>query len=435
MITLIREGWGQENPAFRQLWTSRFVPDSTLEQQRWYNELQRVTTSPANAARLSLTSRDVDVSPLLPEIHVPTLVLHARGDAAVEFNHGREIAMGIPGARFVPLESRNHLLLGDEPAFQVFLQEVRRFLGTARPEAQDSMPGTPRRSLAEPSVAPGMRLGHYEVVSRLGAGGMGIVYEARDTKLRRSVAIKVLAQATAGSDDGHRRLLREARHAAALNHPNICTIHEVAQANGVDFLVMELVKGRTLNVLTGPAGLSAGAIRSYGIQIADAVAYAHTQGIIHGDLKGANVMVRGDGRLKVLDFGIARRIALEPSVFITTGPDSAIAGTPAYMAPEVLQGQAPDVRSDVWSIGVMLFEMATGHLPFRGGALDVVAAIARDEPQFQATGVSASLKRVIRRCLAKDPASRYPSAAELSADLAGMADARDWPILGGMFDR
>ena len=429
MLTLMRDGWGQENPAFRQVWTSRFVPDGTQEQQRWYNELQRVTASPANAVRLSMTSRDVDVSSLLPAISVPTLVLHARGDAAAPFELGRELALKIPGAQFVPLESRNHLLLEEEPAFHVFLTEVRRFLGTqAAADASRSGAFAP----SAPEVVPGTCLGRYEVVAKLGAGGMGVVYEALDTDLQRRVAVKVLARADALGDAARRRLLREARHAAALNHPGICTIHEVAEWRGVDFLVMELVTGRPLGAITPPRGLPLQLLRDYGIQIADALAHAHGHGIVHGDLKAANVMVREDGRLKVLDFGISRRIA--PAATNTFTGTSAIAGTPAYMAPEVLQGQPPDARADLWSFGVLLFEMATGRLPFQGSGLDIVASILRDEPHFAPDGVPRSLQRVINKCLAKEPSSRYSTAGEVSRALTHVGDA-GVPVLGGMFDR
>ena len=430
MLTLMRDGWGQENPAFRQVWTSRFIPGGTLEQQRWYNELQRVTASPANAVRLSTTSRDVDISSMLPSISTPTLVLHARGDAVAPFELGRELALGIRGAQFVPLDSGNHLLLEEEPAFQVFVAEVRRFLGVRLTVDAGAQPST--SGLPAPGVGPGTLLGRYEIVAKIGAGGMGLVFEAVDTQLQRRVAIKVLARTDDLGDEARRRLLREARHAAALNHPGICTIHEVAESHGVDYLVMELVIGRPLSVVAPPAGLPVSEIRSYGIQVADALAHAHGHGIVHGDLKAANVMVRDDGRVKVLDFGISRRTT-QTSTTTIAGP-SVIAGTPAYMAPEVLQGQTPGPRSDIWALGVLLFEMATGRLPFNGRGMDVVVSILRDEPQFSSARLPKALRRLIEKCLAKEPARRYATAAEVSSALVAVADA-DLPILGGMFDR
>ncbi|MGH9253973.1 MAG: alpha/beta fold hydrolase [Vicinamibacterales bacterium] len=436
MLTLIRVGWGQENPAFRQIWTSRFVPDGTLEHQRWYNELQRVTTSPANAVRLVEATRDVDITDLLPLVQVPTLVLHARGDAAVRFEHGQEVARGIPGARFVPLESKNHLLLEHEPAFQVFLSESRRFLGITRSSDLVEARAPETSAFTPTGLMPEDQLAQYQIESRLGAGGMGVVYKARDTKLRRHVALKVLSHA--GGEDGRRRLLREARHAAALNHHNICTIHEVGHASGVDFIVMELVVGRPLNTLTAAGPLPAAQVESLGTQIADALAHAHEQGVIHGDLKSANVVVRDDGRAKVLDFGIARRldpVAHDSTTLSATMPDDGVVGTPAYMAPEVLNGGPTDARSDVWSLGVLLFEMATGTLPFHGRGLDLCAAVLRDEPHFPRRGVSPGLMDIIRQCLEKQPERRVAGPAEVSKRLRRSDFGTGYPIFGGMFDR
>ncbi len=438
LLTLIRTGWGQENPAFRQVWTSRFVPDGALEHQRWYNELQRMTTSPANAVRLSLTSRDVDVMDLLPQIQVPTLVLHAKGDAAVAFEHGREIAAGIAGARFVPLDSKNHLLLEDEPAFEVFVREVRRFLGTGRHE-DDARRTGPEASPtpARPHPVPGTRLAQYEVGSELGAGGMGVVYRARDTRLERDVAIKVL-NAPAGDADARRRLLREARHAAALNHPSICTIYEVAEANGLAFIVMELVTGRPLSAITAAGTLRTAEVVSLGMQIADALAHAHTEGVVHGDLKSANVVVRDDGRAKVLDFGIARRtipVAKEHTTMTVAAPHGMLVGTPAYMAPEVLNGAVPDARSDLWSLGVLLFEMATGTMPFRGVGLDLIAAVLRDNVRLPKGSLPAGLPAIIERCLDRQPERRPISAAAVSAALRHIDSRSDPGSFGWTFDR
>jgi pimeloyl-ACP methyl ester carboxylesterase len=436
LLTLIRAGWGQENPAFRQIWTSRFVPDGTLEHQRWYNELQRVTTSPANAVRLVQATREVDVTDLLPHVQAPTLVLHARGDVVVQFEQGRDVAGSIPGARFVPLDTGNHLLLEEEPAFRTFLHETRRFLaaGEPGPDTQARRPGV--SASVHVSAEPGELLGHYRVESPLGAGGMGIVYQAWDTKLRRHVALKALAPTTGTSEDGRRRLLREARHAAALNHPNICTVFEVTAARGVDFIVMELVTGRPLSELTASGPLPVAQVESLGMQVADALAHAHERGVVHGDLKSANVVVREDGRAKVLDFGIARRV--EPAPAESMAPSAtlrgeAIAGTPAYMAPEVLGGRPPDARSDVWSLGVLLFEMATGAMPFCGKGFDLVAAILRDEPRFPRLGLSAGLTGIIRQCLDKRPEHRVPSAADVSKRLTDIEIG--FPSFGGLFDR
>ena len=436
LMTLVRAGWGQENPAFRQVFTSRFVPEGTIEHQRWFNELQRRTTSPANAVRLAQSSRNVDVTDLLPRLQVPTLVFHARGDAVAPIEYGREIAALVPGARFVTLESHNHLLLGDEPAFQVFLRETRRFLGIES-SADINASG---RHVGDTSgavrIGPGSQLGQYLIEGRLGEGGMGIVFRARDTKLRREVALKVLAGDAATGDDARRRLLREARHAAALSHPNICAVFDVAEAGGVDFIVMELVPGRTLRAMTSTGALPTELVESLGRQIADALAHAHAHDVVHGDLKSANVVVRDDGRAQVLDFGIARRLNRADAGDMTVEQTTAgqIAGTPAYMAPEVLSGSVPDAHSDVWALGVLLFEMVTGTLPFRGEGLSIAAAVLRDEPAVPKRGVTAELGNVIRHCLDKRPGHR-PSAAEVSKRLQNPGFDLEFPVLGGMFDR
>jgi len=267
---------------------------------------------------------------------------------------------------------------------------------------------------------------------------MGVVYQAWDTKLRRHVALKVLTNIAGTAEESRRRLLREARHAAALNHPNICTLHEVAAADGADFIVMELVTGRPVNALTAAGALPAAQVESLGTQIADALAHAHEQGVVHGDMKSANVVVRDDGRAKVLDFGIARR--MRQVAADTTTPSGSpghdlIAGTPAYMAPEVLNGALPDARSDLWSLGVLLFEMATGTLPFRGSGLALVAAVLRDEPRFPPRGMSAELMDIIRHCLDKQPESRVASAADVSKRLQGSDFGTGLSIFRGIFDR
>jgi pimeloyl-ACP methyl ester carboxylesterase len=438
LLTLIRTGWGQENPAFRQVWTSRFVPDGTLEHQRWFNELQRMTTSPANAMRLSLSSRDADVAHLLPQVRVPTLVLHAKGDAAVAFEHGREIAAGIAGARFVPLDSKNHLLLEDEPAFGVFVREVRRFLGIDRGEETRRAITPPSSATAAPHPTPGTRLAQYDVGPQLGAGGMGVVFRARDTRLQRNVAIKILAHPQGADVDARRHLLREARHAAALNHPHICTVYEVAEAAGLAFIVMELVTGRPLSAITAAGALPAGEVVSLGTQVADALAHAHGEGVIHGDLKSANVVVRDDGFAKVLDFGIARRVTASANEHTTlpVAAQSMVTGTPAYMAPEVLNGAVPDVRSDLWSLGVLLFEMSTGTLPFRGAGFDLIAAVLRDEVRLpKGSSLPAGLAAIIEQCLDRQPERRPASAATVSTALRQVDSRIDAGRFGWIFDR
>jgi serine/threonine-protein kinase len=194
---------------------------------------------------------------------------------------------------------------------------------------------------------------------------MGVVYSARDTRLQRTAAIKLVS--AAGDATARARLLREARHASALNHPNVCTIYEVGEAEGQAFVAMEYVEGRVLSALIPPRGLPAEAVLRYGMQISEALAHAHERGIVHLDLKSANIIITPEGRAKVLDFGLAKRVAgpqLAGAESITmTGT---VAGTVSYMAPEMLRGEPPTARADLWALGVVLFEMASRQLPFRG---------------------------------------------------------------------
>jgi len=208
--------------------------------------------------------------------------------------------------------------------------------------------------------------GHYRLDASLGAGGMGTVYRAYDTRLERVVVLKLLTPA-AGAPDGD-SVLREARLASALNHPHICAVYEVGEAIGQAFIVMEHVEGQPLSSLIGPRGLPSDDVIRYGAQVADAIAHAHDRGVVRCDLKPQNIIVTADGRAKVLDFGIARRLQAAAIDATTAAPETtlapAIAGTLPYMAPEVLRGERPDARSDIWSLDVVLHEMASGRQPF-----------------------------------------------------------------------
>jgi eukaryotic-like serine/threonine-protein kinase len=275
-------------------------------------------------------------------------------------------------------------------------------------------------------LAPGTRLGPYELTGALGAGGMGQVYRARDTRLERNVAIKLLADANdPGAPD---RLLREARSASALNHPNVCTLHEIGDADGTPFIVMELVEGEPLDRRIAGSGLSLPAVLRIGAQIADGLAHAHARGIVHRDLKSANVAITSDGRPKILDFGIARQLATShlaeaTQSIATLTADNEIAGTLPYMAPELLEGRPANPRSDLWALGVMLVEMATGARPFRGETgLALSTAILRDPPQLPASTPEA-LAAIVRKLLEKNPADRYGSAVDVAADLGRLGEA------------
>lgn len=266
----------------------------------------------------------------------------------------------------------------------------------------------------------GETLGHYRIGARLGAGGMGVVYRAQDEKLHRTVAIKVVGGGKVRPDE-RMRLLDEARAASHLTHPNICTVYEVGEANGHAFIAMEFVDGRLLSEMIPQGGLPSETIVRLGAQIADALAHAHDRGVIHRDLKSANVAVNDQGP-KVLDFGIARRTLSSDSDGetrpISPSESNAVFGTLAYLAPEVLLGEPADARSDIWALGVMLWELATGELPFRGRSeFELTAAILRSPPKPMPAHVPPILRGIIQRCLAKDPAQRYQRAGEARAAL------------------
>jgi serine/threonine-protein kinase len=256
---------------------------------------------------------------------------------------------------------------------------------------------------------------------------MGVVYLARDTHLGRTVAIKVADDP--GADDRSRtRLLHEARNASTLNHPNICTIYEVGEANGQSFIVMEHVEGRSLGDIISAGGLPADTVVRYGTQIADAVAHAHDHGVVHRDLKPANVLITPEGRAKVLDFGLAKRSwhegAANQQTVLLTRPGT-LAGTVAYMPPEVLQGAPADARSDIWSLGALLYELATGVLPFGGATgFDITSRILRDPPRPLPSDVPPGVAATISRCLMKDPAQRYQRAGEVRAALQASETTR-----------
>jgi serine/threonine protein kinase/Flp pilus assembly protein TadD len=246
---------------------------------------------------------------------------------------------------------------------------------------------------------------------------MGVVYRARDCVLQRTVAIKVLPQQNV--DPSAPRMLQEAQAASALNHPNVCTIHEIGEADGLPYMVMEVIEGQPLEALIPPGGLPHKTVLDYAVQIVSALSHAHGRGIVHGDLKSSNVMITSDGFAKVLDFGLARRLATGDAPVPVNDPlsrtDGAyIVGTLPYMAPEILHALPAEPRTDIWAMGVLLYEMCTKDLPFRGATQgDTMAAIIGDPPHPMPASVPRSLREVILRCLAKEPSKRYETAAEL----------------------
>ena len=273
-----------------------------------------------------------------------------------------------------------------------------------------------------PALTIGHLLGHYRLEAELGAGGMGVVYRAHDTRLGRTVAIKVLNASTI-EDDARDRLVREAQSASVVNHPHVCTIHEVGHDDGRPYIVMEYVDGDRLRDRIPPGGMPLDTLLRYGGQIADALAHAHQCGVVHRDLKSSNVVITPDGRAKLLDFGIAKRLSAEaPDVQVSNPPtQSGIAGTPGYLPPEVLLRQPTDARGDIWALGVLLYEMATGRLPFSGeSAAALTSAILREPPDPLPASVPPGLRATILRCLAKEPGQRYQRAGEVRAALVAL---------------
>jgi serine/threonine protein kinase len=258
---------------------------------------------------------------------------------------------------------------------------------------------------------------------------MGVVYRAHDEVLHRDVALKVVSKSAGLDQSASQNLLKEARASSALSHPNICTIHEVGETNGELYIVMELVEGKPLRSLIGDIGLPVESVLRYGAQIANALGRAHDRGIVHRDLKSSNVVVTSEGLVKVLDFGLAKRVegkVFEGSTrsFETSQDASMVSGTLPYMAPEVLRGEGGEYRSDLWALGVVLYEAASGRLPFEGRtSFEISSAILREMPKPLGPPVPPGLWATIQRCLAKEPTQRYQRAGEVQAALEALLSA------------
>ena len=289
-------------------------------------------------------------------------------------------------------------------------------------------------------LTPGTRLGPYEITAQIGVGGMGEVYRATDTKLKRDVALKLVSESSILGDEAQARFLREARVAATLNHPNICTIYEIGELPpgadvlapaGAPYIAMEYIEGQTLARLLAREGrLSLKSLLSIAVQVAEGLAEAHRRQVVHRDLKPQNVMVSPEGRVKILDFGLAKLLGpTDPSDEVLTAAETQSAeltqqgkvlGTIAYMSPEQALGKPLDQRSDVFSFGTMLFQMAAGRSPFQGetGLSTIAKIIETDPPSLveAVPGVPLDFDRVVRRCLQKDPDARYNDTRDLLLD-------------------
>jgi len=286
----------------------------------------------------------------------------------------------------------------------------------------------------EPSLDSGDQVAHYRIVSRLGEGGMGEVYLATDTRLERSVALKVLPAAVARDSVRMERFDREARAASALNHPNVAHIYEIGEVDGIHFLVMEFIEGETLDRRIEGHALPVDEIAEIGSQVADALDTAHGKGIVHRDIKPANLMITPRGLVKVLDFGLAKVMERPSSLQSqmatrTLSATGELIGTVGYMSPEQALGRVVDHRTDIFSLGVVLYQMSTGRMPFEGSSpSETIARILESQPEAMARfnySVPEDLERIVRKCLEKDRERRYQSARDLMVDLKGIVRERD----------
>ena len=280
----------------------------------------------------------------------------------------------------------------------------------------------------------GQTISHFRIVEKLGGGGMGVVYKAEDTNLGRLVALKFLPEELSRDHQAVDRFRREARAASALNHPHICTIHAIDEHQGVFFIVMELLEGQTLKYYIGKKPFNTAWLLEVGTQIAEALDVAHTKGIIHRDIKPANLFVTSRGQVKVLDFGLAkllRPLASKVSIGATRADTATLSteagllvGTVGYMAPEQLEGEPVDPRTDLYALGLVMYEMAAGHNPFLGqSASSTIANILKEEapPLEQQNSVAPhELGRILQKCLRKRIDERYVSARDLALDLAAL---------------
>ncbi|MGA7410799.1 MAG: protein kinase [Bryobacteraceae bacterium] len=323
-----------------------------------------------------------------------------------------------------PVDQRAEFLRQACPDHPEVCAEVESLLKAA--DSRDPLlDGSPLSSIAEraPALKPGDTLGNFEIVAMIGRGGMGEVYRARDLRLKREVAIKTLPSGFASDRDRIARFEREARAASALNHPNIVSVYDIGTEGGVSFIVSELVDGETLAQAIQRGPLSLRKLIETSTQICDGLAAAHSAGVVHRDLKPGNIMLTRDGRAKILDFGLARQDHAHgvDSTTVEASHPGMIMGTPGYMSPEQVRCEPTDARSDIFSLGVILYEMASGKPAFRGGSsVEVMNSILNDDPPELPQASPPSLDRIVRRCIEKRPSRRFQSAADLGFALTSL---------------
>jgi pimeloyl-ACP methyl ester carboxylesterase len=417
MLTLTRLGWGRDLPAYRELFTQTFIPGATDEQRDWFNELQRITCSPENSVALQRAMGEIDVDRLLPQVSAPTLVLHARGDLRCSFAEGQRIAQRIPDSHFVELESNNHLLLENEPAWPEFLRHVRAFLGVSTEASApiDSLRDSLERSLGT----------QYSVNRELGGGGMSRVFVAHDRQLNRDVVVKILHAEVEGLSV--ERFAREMKLAASLLHPNIVPVLSAGVTGArVPYYIMPFIRGASLRERMATRVERTAALEILR-DVAAALEYAHAAGIVHRDIKPENVLLSEAGAM-VADFGIAKAIvasvAERPAAETLTMAGTAL-GTPAYMAPEQVAGEVAGTPADIYAWGMLAYELLTGQHPFAGkiGSQQLMVAQMLERPPAiadRAPDLPSDVAGLVMRCLQKDPGDRPAVGREVHGALRTM---------------
>jgi serine/threonine protein kinase len=330
------------------------------------------------------------------------------------------------------------LLLEGDPSWGKFVKEVRRFLGTELTSAADTRASSFSGGAQTAAVATELPR-RYSVIGSLGVGGMGEVFLAEDTKLGRKVALKTLPAALTNDKERLRRFQQEARAASALNHPNIMTIYEIGSESGVNFIAAEHIEGETLRLRLKRGRFEVNETLDVAMQTATAISAAHEAGIVHRDIKPENIMLRRDGIVKVLDFGLAKlteeyvasRVGIESDMrtLVQTSPGT-VMGTLEYMSPEQARAQETDIRSDVWSLGCVIYEMASGRGAFaRSSGADTLAAVLGEEPKPLTDfnpAVPVELQTMISKALQKKRSDRYQTVEELLADLRTLKQEREF---------